>query len=154
MSCFMSLYFVALMFLGTMLKMISRVLWRIWEARIKTGSVVYITKAQLPQRKIVQLMGASVPPASVSTTDGSEHWTINGFLCAKVICDATILRDVAHYWITPEIFVIIFIFKNIFLQCVKRSGNKAANCLARLSVFQPGCMVSWGFVPTESLSSY
>ena len=125
------------------------VYWRICEARFETGSVVDITRAHLSQRKIVQHMGASVSPTSVRETDGSERWIITCFLCAKVNCDTADFRKVGVIWIVWETFVIIFSVKNIYIQFVKRSGNNAAICLARLFVFQPGCIVSWGLVLAE-----
>lgn len=39
--------------------------------------------------------------------------------------------------------------KNVSIQFVKRSGNKAADFLASLSCFSPGCIARGGIVPTE-----
>ena len=125
----------AVIFVFSVLRMISMVSWKIWEARIIAGTVVNVARAHLSQRKIVQ---------------GSEHWTITGFLCAKVNCDAAFFRDVGVIWIVRDSIVIIFSVKNILnIQLVKRSGNNAANCLAWLIVFQPGCIDSRGFVPAK-----
>ena len=70
-----------------------------------------------------------------------------------VNCEATVFKGDAC-WIAQETIIFIFNFQNICIQLVKQSGNKAANYLARLFVFQPGCMIRWGFVPIESLSEY
>ena len=49
----------------------------------------------------------------------------------KVNCEAAIFGiDVGG--ITREAFVFIFSFKNLWIRCVKQSGNNAAICLARL----------------------
>ena len=71
----------------------------------------------------------------------------------RVNCEVTIFRGDAG-WIAQEIIIFIFNFQNICVQLVKEYRNKAANYLARLFVFQPDCMISWGFVPIESLSWY
>ena len=118
--------------------------WEIWEASFESQTVVIIARAHLAQRKVVQFMGSSVRPTSVGVTDGYEHCTITGFLCAQVNCDATTFRDVGVVWMVREVFVIIFIVKNIYILFVKQSENKAASCLARLFVSQSDCIVSSG----------
>lgn len=61
--------------------------------------VVYISRAHILQRNIVQPNGASVPPASVRETDCFERWTITDFLCAKVEYDTIDFRKVGIIWI-------------------------------------------------------
>lgn len=51
--------------------------------------------------------------------------------------------------IARETIEFILSFKNIYIQYVKRFRYKMANCLASLFVFQPVCIVGWGFVPTK-----
>lgn len=78
-------------------------------------------------------MGVSVPPISVSTTKISELSTTPGFNCVKI--NVKLLFSIRHPtltcvgWITHEIIEFIFTFKNIVIQYVKQSENKAANCL-------------------------
>ena len=148
------------------LKMNWMVYWEIWISRINNtfgrsiagvrqvdswgafGTVVKITCAHLSQKIFVHNMR---PLNSVIATDSSEHCNINR-INVRVNCEATVFGGDAC-WIVRETITFIFNFQNICIQFVKQSGNKMANYLA-LFVFQPGCMISWGFVPIESLLSH
>jgi len=108
---------------------------------------VAIACAHLSQIIVVHYSRTLVPHCLVFTTESSEHRNSHGTI-VKVNCEATIFGiDVG--WITREAFVFIFNFKNPWIQFVKQSGNNAAICLARFIVYQPDCIVSWGFVPTR-----
>ena len=108
---------------------------------------VAIACAHLSQIIVVHYSRILVPHCLVFTTESSEHRNSHGTI-VKVNCEAIIFGiDVG--WITREAFVFIFSFKNPWIQCVKQSGNNAAICLARFIVYQPDCIVSWGFVPTR-----
>ena len=100
------------------------------------------------------IYGASVPPTSVGVTDGYEHWSITGFLCAQVNCDSTIFSDVGVDWIARETFVIIFNIKNIYILSVKQSENKTAICLARFLFHNQVVVVSLGVCPDCVLKFY
>ena len=94
---------------------VSMVYWEIWEGRFEAGTMVDITRAHLSQRKIVQPMGAYLPPTSVGESDGSGHWTITGFLCVKVDWDATVFRKVVVVWnIARQNLCHHFYVKNIY----------------------------------------
>ena len=143
------------------------VYWKIWISRINTtfgrsiagvrqvdswgafGTVVKIACAHLSQKIFVHNMRYL---SLVFATESSEHCTIHE-VNVRVNCEATVFRGDAS-WIARETVIFIFNFKNICIQLVKQSGNKTANYLVCLFVFQPDCMISWGFVPIESLSKY
>ena len=135
--------------------------WDIWISRINNtfgryvrqvdswgafGMVVKITCAHLSQKNFVHKMRA----LSVFATESYEHCTIHG-INVRVSCETTVLWGDAD-WIARETILFIFNFQNICIQLAKQSGNKAANYLVRVFVFQPGCMINWEFVPIESIS--
>lgn len=144
------------------LKMNYMVYWEIWIYRIvgsfgmsiagfrhvdswgTVGTVVKIACAHLSQQKFVHNMRHLLPLP--------EHCYIHRII-VRVNCEATGFRNDAS-WIARTAMEVIFNFKNLCIQMFKQSGNKTANCLARSFVFQPGCMISWGVVSTESLSCY
>ena len=165
MCLIVSLYAMCLA-LCDVLKMDFTVYWEIWISRINNtfgrfiagvrqvdswdafGMVVKIACAHLSQKLFVHYMRT----LSVFATESSEHCTIHG-INVRVNCETTIFGGDAG-WIVRETNIFIFNFQNIFIQSVKQSRNKAANYLVRLFVFQPGCMINWGFVPIESFSCY
>ena len=107
------------------------------------GTVVKIACAHLSQNIFVHNM---------RPTESSEYCTIHE-ITVKVNCETTDFGGDAG-WIAQETIIFIFNFQNICIQLVKQSGNKTANYLACLFVFQPDCMISRGFVPIESLLKY
>ena len=73
------------------------------------------------------------PLNSVFTTESSQHCTIHE-INVGVNCETTVFdRDAG--WITQETIIFIFNFQTTCIQLVKQSGNKTANYIARLFVF-------------------
>ncbi|KAL1802369.1 hypothetical protein ACET3Z_031016 [Daucus carota] len=96
------------------------------------GTVV-IACAHLSQIIVVHYSRILGPHCLVFTTESSEHRNSHVTI-VKVNFEATIFGiDVG--WITREVFVFIFNFKNHWIHCVKQSGNNAAICLARFIVY-------------------
>ena len=80
------------------------------------------------------------PLNSVFATELSEHYTIYE-ITVRITYETTVFGG-DDDWIAKETIIFIFNFQNICIQLVKLSGNKAANHLARLFVFQPGCVIN------------
>lgn len=79
-----------------------------------------------------------VPLNSLLIIESSEYRAIHRFT-VRINFEANVFRrDVG--WITRETIEVIFNFENIRIQFVKRSTNKAANCLTRLLFFN---LVVW-----------
>lgn len=97
--------------------------------------------------KDCSIYGSSIPPTSIDVIDGYEHWAITGFLRAQVNYDSTIFENVGVDWIARVTFVIIFIFKNIYILFAKQSENKAAICLARFLFHNQVVVDSLGVCP-------
>ena len=95
---------------------------------------VAIACAHLSQIIVVHYSRTLVPHCLVFATESPEHCNSQGTI-VKVNCEATIF-GIDVDWITREVFVFIFSFKNPWIQCVKQSGNNAAICLARFIVYQ------------------
>ena len=104
------------------------IFWVIRMACIKYGMVINIARAHLSRHNIVHVLGSFFDPISVDVTDNSEHWATDAAAYVKVDCDATMFTtDVG--WIVRDLIVILFGSKNLNIQFVKRSENKAAICM-------------------------
>ena len=105
------------------------IFWVICNVCIKYGTVVNIVRAQLSRHKIVHVLGSLFDPISVDITHNSELLVTDVAAYLKVNCDAIVFTtDVG--WIVRDLIVILFGLKNLNIQCVKRSKNKEAACLA------------------------
>lgn len=104
--------------------------------------VVEFTRAHLSQLKFVPATGVYDPPTSV---EGLEHWT-SVRIYVRVICATTDFRADAGR-IDRDTIVTFFSSKNFNILSVKRSENRTAICLVRLSVYYSGCNVSTGVCP-------
>ena len=104
--------------------------------------VVEFTRAHLSQLKFVPVTGAYASPTSV---EGLEHWT-SVRIYVRVNCATTnFMADAGR--IDRDTIVTFFSSKNFNILSVKRSENRTAICLVRLSVYYSGCNVSTGVCP-------
>ena len=88
-----------------------------------------IAKPHLLQQKIIHILGVLIAPISVDISDSSERWVTNDTY-VKVNCDATsFISEIG--WIARYVIVLLFISKNLNIQCVKQFENKTATCLDR-----------------------
>ena len=123
-----------------------------------------IARAHLSQQKIVHPLGdftygmsiagtqqvdswGAVSQTSVYAIGVSEHWATNGSYVLRSIV-ILLYSGMSMQFGLIMISLISFLASILF----KRSGNKSAK-LACLFVFQPGCIASWGFVPTVFCSN-
>ena len=118
--------------------------WAVFETEVK------ITCVHFSQKIFVYNIRAL---NSVFETESSTELCTIDEITVRVNCKVTVFMDNAD-WIAQKTIIFIFNFQNICIQRVKQSGNKPANYLACLFVFQPGCMINRGFVPIELFSKY